>query len=266
MGRRLADLAGQSAVYGLGAVVARFASLLLLPVYTHALTLEEFGRIELLVALVAVAATVAQLGHGQRALPLRRWSATGEERWAVVRTAIRFCFVTAAAATLVGVLATPLVADPLLGEGQETLWLVACFSLLVSLLNEALVGLYRVEARPWRFTAVTVVNVTVTVVVSVLAVTVFDAGRGGAPGRRGGRHRGRGGGRADRPPRAAARPRRPRAAGPDAALRPAAHALAAGALGPQLLEPAAAWSGWPRWPPRACSRPRCASPRPSRCS
>ena len=54
---------------------------------------------------------------------------------------------------------------------------MGCAGLLVSLLYEPCAGLYRVEQRPQRFLAVTLVNVAVTVVVSVVWIIQFDGGR-----------------------------------------------------------------------------------------
>ena len=53
---------------------------------------------------------------------------------------------------------------------------MACAGLLISLLYEPCAGLYRVEQRPQRFLAVTLVNVLVTVVISVVWIVRFDGG------------------------------------------------------------------------------------------
>jgi O-antigen/teichoic acid export membrane protein len=172
---RLRTLAGQSAIYGVGPVVARFAGLLLLPIYARHLGTDEVGRVGQMVALVAVGATIAQLGLVNA---LFRFAAEreGDARFAVARTAIAICTVSGVAFALIGVLATPVAAPALLGEGHESLWLAGCAGLLVSLLYEPCAGLYRVEQRPQRFLAVTLVNVAVTVVVSVIWIVHFDGG------------------------------------------------------------------------------------------
>ena len=51
---------------------------------------------------------------------------------------------------------------------------MACAGLLISLLYEPCAGLYRVEQRPQRFLAVTLVNVAVTVAISVVWILHFD--------------------------------------------------------------------------------------------
>ncbi len=172
---RLRTLASQSAIYGIGPVVARFAGLLLLPIYARHLGTGEVGRVGQVVALVAVGATVAQLGLVNA---LFRFAAEreGDARFAVARTAVALCTLAGVALAAVAALATPVASPLLLGDGHEALWLVGCGGMLVSLLYEPCAGLYRVEQRPQRFLAVTLVNVIVTVVVCVVWIVHFDGG------------------------------------------------------------------------------------------
>src|SRR6185295_5543538 len=146
---RLRTLAGQSLIYGIGPVIARFAGLLLLPIYARHLGQDEVANAGQVVALVAVGATVAQLGLVNA---LFRFAAEreGDARFAVARTAIALCCVTGVALAVIAALVTPLAAPALFGDGNEGLWLVACAGLLVSLLYEPCAGLYRVEQRPQR--------------------------------------------------------------------------------------------------------------------
>ncbi|MDP9257084.1 MAG: lipopolysaccharide biosynthesis protein [Actinomycetota bacterium] len=172
---RLRTLASQSAIYGIGPVIARFAGLLLLPIYARHLGPGEVSNVGQVVALVAVGATVAQLGLVNA---LFRFAAEreGDARFAVARTAIALCAVAGIALTLIAAISTPFAAPLFLGDGNTALWLVACGGLLVSLLYEPAAGLYRVDQRPQRFLAVTLVNVAVTVVVSVVWIVHFDGG------------------------------------------------------------------------------------------
>jgi O-antigen/teichoic acid export membrane protein len=172
---RLRTLATQSAIYGVGPVVARFAGLLLLPIYTRHLTKEQIANVGEIVALVAVGATIAQLGLVNA---LFRFAADreGDARFVVARTAIGMCFVSGLVLALIAVLATPVAAPLFLGDDNEALWLVACAGMLISLLYEPTAGLYRLEQRPQRFLGVTLVNVAVTVVLSIILVVHFDGG------------------------------------------------------------------------------------------
>jgi O-antigen/teichoic acid export membrane protein len=171
---RLLSLGRQSLIYGLGPVVARFASLLLLPLYTHYLTPADYGQVETLTALVAVAVTIAQLGM-VNALFRFALERQGEARAAVIRTALATCAVSGLVVSTIAALLTPIAAPLLLGQGTESLWLLSCVGLWISLVYEPTVGLYRVEQRPARYLAITVVNVGVTIALSAtLVITLSD--------------------------------------------------------------------------------------------
>ena len=122
---RLRTLASQSAIYGIGPVVARFAGLLLLPIYARHLGTGEVGRVGQVVALVAVGATVAQLGLVNA---LFRFAAEreGDARFAVARTAVALCTAAGVVLAAIAALATPLASPLLLGDGHQALWLVGC--------------------------------------------------------------------------------------------------------------------------------------------
>ena len=173
----LRSLGRDSLIYGLGPVVSRFISLPLVLLYVHYLAAPDFCRIETVVALVAVGATLAQLGLVNA---MFRFAAerSGDERFAVVRTCLAMCLAAGIAVAGSAALATPLVN----GTIGTSLWLIGCAGLLVSLIYEPTVGLYRIEREPVRYLRITLVNVAVTVVASVLAVAVLHLGAAGLLG------------------------------------------------------------------------------------
>ena len=59
---QLGRLAEQSAVYGLGSLAARVASVLLLPLYTRTAAPTDYGQVELVLALVLAVSVIAKLG------------------------------------------------------------------------------------------------------------------------------------------------------------------------------------------------------------
>jgi O-antigen/teichoic acid export membrane protein len=172
---QLRTLAGQSAVYGLGTVVSRFAALILLPVYAHYLGRSDYGAIEILTAFVAAGATFAQFGM-VNALFRFALEREGDARWAVIRAALAFCALSGGVLALIALALTPWLPDALIGPGRQDLYVVSCVGLWIALLYEPTVSLYRLEQRPARFTVITIVNVAVTVVASVIGVVVLHAG------------------------------------------------------------------------------------------
>ena len=178
----LRSLGRDSLIYGLGPVVSRFISLPLVFLYVKYLDSGDFGRIETVVALVAVGATLAQLGLVNA---MFRFAAEreGDARYAVVRTCLAGCLAAGIVISGLAALLTPLVS----GSLGTSLWLIGCAGLLISLIYEPTVGLYRIEREPVRYLRITLVNVLVTVLASVLAVVVFQLG---APGLLGGSYTG----------------------------------------------------------------------------
>src|SRR5436190_13378452 len=59
---RLKQLAGQSFVYGLGGLVSKAVGIVLLPIYLHHVTREQFGSVELVIASITLAAVLLKLG------------------------------------------------------------------------------------------------------------------------------------------------------------------------------------------------------------
>ena len=62
LGSRLLELSRHSAIYGIGGLVSRFLAVLMLPLYTSYVSVGDYGRIELLMAVMAVAVVLIRGG------------------------------------------------------------------------------------------------------------------------------------------------------------------------------------------------------------
>ena len=133
-------------------MVSRFASLLLLPLYTHYLQPGDYGRVENLTALVAVAVTIAQLGM-VNALFRFALERQGEARGSGDAHGDRLRGIPAWSSRRSRRSLTPIAAPHPARAGEQSLWLLSCVGLWISLVYEPTVGLYRVEQRPTRYLA-----------------------------------------------------------------------------------------------------------------
>ena len=70
LGAELKRLGRHSAIYGLGGLVSRILATLLLPLYTHYLPPNAYGRVEIVTAATAVARDRAAARDLERVLPL----------------------------------------------------------------------------------------------------------------------------------------------------------------------------------------------------
>jgi O-antigen/teichoic acid export membrane protein len=172
----LRQLARDSLVYGLGAVLSRFAGFLLLPIYARVLAPGEIGAIDLLtLALALVQVTVAlEVAQGFARHYAER--AEGPDRARLAATALAFTLIAYSAFVALGLLGAQAFADLLLG-GQfvpavriavGTAWFVGVLQLVLNQL--------RFQLRSRAYAAVNVLSVFASAGFSVLFVVAFHLG------------------------------------------------------------------------------------------
>ena len=177
----LARLLRHSAIYGLAGLASRIASVILLPFLTRALGPSSYGRIETMVALIALLVPLLRAGVATAFFRFYYERELAPDRGLVVRTSFWFTVLGAGAGLVVGLVAAPALASYILGgDAYANLVRIAFAVLAVNLLYEQLTALYRVEERSVAFTVASLVNLAVTVVATIIFVFALDAGPSGA--------------------------------------------------------------------------------------
>jgi O-antigen/teichoic acid export membrane protein len=169
-------LARHSAIYGVGGLVSRILATILLPLYTHYLPPDAFGRVEIVTAATAVLAIVLQLGISSAFFRFYFDEKDAERKLTVVRTSFWF---TMAMATL-GLVFGVVFAGPIghwIGLGHDP-WLVraGAVGLWAQTNYQQLTNLFRAEERSSAFAIASVTNVLVTVAAMIVFVAVFHWG------------------------------------------------------------------------------------------
>jgi O-antigen/teichoic acid export membrane protein len=174
LAQQIKRLLSQSLIYGLGGLISRVLSVLLLPLYTSYLHGRDYGRVETLTALSAVLVVVLRLGISSAFFRYYFDSPELEHRVRVVRTSFWFTMGSATLGLAAGWIAAQPIADALsLGHGQAWLVRAAFVGLWAQMNYEQLTSLFRVEERPVLFTFATVANLLVTVGATVVLVVHF---------------------------------------------------------------------------------------------
>jgi O-antigen/teichoic acid export membrane protein len=176
-GGRLRQLARHSFVYGLGGLASKLVGIFLLPIYTHRVNQAQFGEVEQVMAFVAVAAVVLRMGL---VTAMFRFCWDHREPDARANT-IRTAFTAVLAMSTVGLVLCLLALNPLsdaLSSSRE-LVLIGAFGLWVSMNFDILAGIYRIEQRPTAFVVYSLINVAITVVLSIVLVIPLDKGAAG---------------------------------------------------------------------------------------
>src|SRR5262245_20882232 len=174
LGQQLRRLGRHSLIYGLGGMVSRVLAILLLPLYTHYLSTEAYGQVELVTATAAVAAIALQMGISSAFFRFYFDSKEAAGRLLVVRTSFWFTMAMATLGLVLGLIfAEPigrligLPHDPgLVRAGAVGLWAQTNY--------QQMTALFRVEERSVAYSIATIANVLITVTAMVVFVAVLD--------------------------------------------------------------------------------------------
>ncbi len=174
---RLRRLGRDSVIYGLGGLVSRILAVLLLPIYTNYLSTSDYGKIETIVALTTIFAIVLRFGISSAFFRFYFDSADPHARRTVLRTSFWFTMTMATAGLVAGLLLAAPISHALFGTtGSANLVRAAFVGLWAQMNYEQLTALFRVEERSVAFVSASLVNIAITVAMTVLLVVVLDKG------------------------------------------------------------------------------------------
>ena len=182
---QLFELSRHSVIYGIGGLVSRFLAVLMLPLYTSYVSVGDYGRIELLMSVMAVAVVVIRGGANFGFIRFYFVDKAPEYRRRLIRT----CFwAQMGYSTLVLTLCVVFASEiarwlnvnwrPGAGlQGSGTSLVVATAVLLWVNVNYAqMTNLFRAEQRSVAFSIATLLNIGITVPLTVILVVVYKHG------------------------------------------------------------------------------------------
>ncbi len=175
----LRRLATTGAAYTAASILSKFIAVALLPLYTRYLTPADYGAAEVMFAAVVSASIVVRLGTIEALL--RFYYKDDEDPGAIVATSFAALFWVATAATLVALPFAKPISEALLGhkvvvelarEGHSAADLarISIGGLWVLTMFEYLLTLFRLEERARAFFVTTILNVGVTIGLTVVLI------------------------------------------------------------------------------------------------
>ncbi len=173
---QLKRLGRHSVIYGLGGFVSRILATLLLPLYTHYLPPDAYGRVELVTATTAVLAIVLQMGIASAFFRFYFDAREPAAKLTVIRTSFWFTMASATTGLVLGlVFAAPI--GHLIGLGHDpSLVRAGAVGLWAQTNYQQLTALFRVEERSTSYAIASVANVLITVAAMVVFVAEFHWG------------------------------------------------------------------------------------------
>jgi len=161
------------AFYGIGWASISLSGLILLPIYTHFLSPEEFGVLELCSVIITLAAIFSTCSLSRSLLErcLHETSESGRSLW--LRRTITLTFVTASGVTAAFLLGQPLWS---IWEGMDPVWtlslVIACVLWVESFLAIPK-NYFRAKDESGRFASLNLIQGVLTVTLITLAVLVL---------------------------------------------------------------------------------------------
>lgn len=181
---QLRGLTRDSFIYGVGGLVSRFLAVFMLPLYTSYISAGDYGRIEILMAAMAVAVTLLRGGANYGFIRFYFLEKEPEYRRRLVRTV----FWAQMAYSTVGLVLCVVLAHDIAVwfgvtqqgphlQGSGTNLVIATGVLLWANVNYAqMTNLFRAEQRSVAFSIATLANIAITVPLTVILVVVYKEG------------------------------------------------------------------------------------------
>jgi O-antigen/teichoic acid export membrane protein len=173
----LRRLATTGAAYTASSVLSKLIAVFLLPIYTAYLSPEDYGAAEVMLAAVVAGSIVIRFGVIEAIL--RFYYLAGERPEKVVSTGFSSLLWSATAAAAVGLALAQPLSEALLERSDAGLARLAVLGLWTLTLWEYALTLLRLDERARAYFTITIVNVIVTIPVTVWLVVVEDLGANG---------------------------------------------------------------------------------------
>jgi len=164
----LRRLATTGSAYTAASVLSKLIAVALLPLYTRHLTLADYGAAELMFAAVVSASIVVRLGMIEALL--RFYYRDSEEPDRVVATSFAALFWVTSATALLALPFARQISEALLAHPSPELARISIGGLWALTMFEYLLTLFRLEERARAFFLTTILNVVVTIGLTVVLV------------------------------------------------------------------------------------------------
>ena len=164
----------QSMIYGIGTILVRAVSFVLLPLYTSFFSPAEVGYVYLLFTFIAFAQVF--YNHGMDSAFLKFISQDNEDKDSVLNTSILTVLLTSLLLSIILYLGADSISELYLGIHEPT-WIILCSIILfIDVLSSRIMAYLRVIERPIYFSTISIMSVVVTITSNIYLITNLNMG------------------------------------------------------------------------------------------
>ena len=175
MQKEIINLSKNTLIYGLGHVLARIVTFLLLPLYTNVFTPDEYGIISL--AYVIMGFMTVVMHYGLDAALMKRYVQSDLiEKTVYFSSAWISFFVTSISFGLIITLLRKFISPILLGVNDDRLILLVGWIIALDVMWSISQLIFRAEEKPFAYIAFSLTNVIGSLILNILFVIQFKMG------------------------------------------------------------------------------------------
>ena len=164
----------ESMIYGVGTILVRAVSFILLPLYTTFFTIAEAGYVYLLFTFIAFAQVF--YNHGMDSAFLKFMSQEKESKESILSTSLLILLFSSGVFSLILYYFSAPISIFYLGI-NEPFWISLCSLILfIDVLSSRIMAYLRVINRPIYFSTITIVSVMITIASNIYFITILNMG------------------------------------------------------------------------------------------
>ena len=164
----------ESMIYGVGTILVRAVSFILLPLYTTFFTIAEAGYVYLLFTFIAFAQVF--YNHGMDSAFLKFMSQEKESKESILSTSLLILLFSSGVFSLILYYFSAPISIFYLGI-NEPFWISLCSLILfIDVLSSRIMAYLRVINRPIYFSTITIVSVLITIASNIFFITSLNMG------------------------------------------------------------------------------------------
>ncbi|MDY0082916.1 MAG: oligosaccharide flippase family protein [Ignavibacteriaceae bacterium] len=169
-----------SIIYSISNVATKASGIILLPIYTSYFTVEEFGRLGLVLAIITILIQIVVLGQNQSILKFNNQIEYVDKKKSILFTLSLFVLIIAILFIVIGEAATPWIAR-ILGNIKDyySALRIGIYIVVVSVINNIFQNKLRADEKSVSFTVISLIKLFVLIVATVYLVTSHELGING---------------------------------------------------------------------------------------
>ncbi len=174
---RIKQLTKQTLVYGVGTILTRFVTFMLLPVYTNVLSPADYGLAVLIFVFLAFMNYIYNYGLDSALLRFYSGATKPKNKTRILSTAVWMALAASAALSLVIYALRMPLANVLLSEQEGAIFFkYAALILFFDCLCRIPFALLRLKEKPYAFMGIRLINVAMTLGLNIYFVVILKMG------------------------------------------------------------------------------------------